>query len=478
MQKTASYKKSKNLTSPAFTIVELLIVIVVIAILAAIVIVSYNGITKQAKESGLKSDLKNGLTQLQIMRAEDGAYPSDASSLQKSTNTTFAYSSSGDSFCLSATTSDLAGTSFYVTEGGAIKEGECPGGSGSWFVITLAGGSAAGFVNGTGTAARFNFTRPSNGDTEWGIDSDSQGNVYVADHGNNLIRKITPSGAVSTLAGMTGDNGEIVTDHGATSAFDYPLEVAVVGDNETEILVVGTGGCIRVVWIGDAAYPTDIINGNSLEAHDGHMECGWGTDTTTVPAWGAHYRMPSGIVADSAHNLYINESYTGVVRKMTFVTNDWWDQVFLLSSAGSFGAASKFGIDPQDRIYGSSGNRIVRFTSSGVRSDFAGSSSAGNVDGTGSNARFSDPLGVDGDANGNIYVADCSNASVRMITPSGEVSTIAGSGTEGHVDGDATQAQFYCPADVAVSADGSTVYVLDLVWGGETVGGYIRKVSH
>lgn len=88
-----------------FTIVELLIVIVVIAILAAITIVAYNGISNRAKESALKSDLKGGATQLEIAKTNDGTYPGDASGLKKSDGTTFTYTTAGDYYCLGATTS-------------------------------------------------------------------------------------------------------------------------------------------------------------------------------------------------------------------------------------------------------------------------------------------------------------------------------------------------------------------------------------
>lgn len=108
-----------------FTIVELLIVVVVIAILAAITIISYNGITGQAKETALKSDLRNASTQLQLEMLNTGSFPSDTTNLTKSADTTFGtFNRTANTFCLEATNS--GGKVFYVTDSSAPKGGECP----------------------------------------------------------------------------------------------------------------------------------------------------------------------------------------------------------------------------------------------------------------------------------------------------------------------------------------------------------------
>lgn len=109
-----------------FTIVELLIVIVVIAILAAITIVSYNGISARSKEAALKTDLKNGSTQIKLLKTETNTYPANSDGLKKSDTTTFTYSTSENGFCLAATSAQLPGKSFFVVNDSAIQEGECP----------------------------------------------------------------------------------------------------------------------------------------------------------------------------------------------------------------------------------------------------------------------------------------------------------------------------------------------------------------
>ena len=117
--------KSKG-ASHAFTIVELLIVVVVIAILATITIVSYNGITKSAKETTLKSDLSTAAKQLQLDKVRTGSYPTNKDNLKSSTGTEFAYSSGNNTFCLVASNSTLPGKIFHITEAGSVGEGICP----------------------------------------------------------------------------------------------------------------------------------------------------------------------------------------------------------------------------------------------------------------------------------------------------------------------------------------------------------------
>lgn len=109
-----------------FTIVELLIVIVVIAILAAITTVAYNGISRQTREASIKEELANSAKQLHVIKVNTGSFPSDTSGVVKSDDITFQYSGTTNEFCLVATSSALPGKSFYIRESGTILEGNCP----------------------------------------------------------------------------------------------------------------------------------------------------------------------------------------------------------------------------------------------------------------------------------------------------------------------------------------------------------------
>jgi sugar lactone lactonase YvrE len=105
-------------------------------------------------------------------------------------------------------------------------------------------------------------------------------------------------------------------------------------------------------------------------------------------------------------------------------------------------------------------NKIRKITSAGVVSTLAGTGAAGSADGAGGAATFNFPFGVAVDAIGNVYVADTYNRKIRKITPSGSVSTIAGTGTDGSADGAGGAATFSLPFGVAVDANGN-VYVAD-----------------
>lgn len=110
-----------------FTIVELLVVIVVIAILASISIVSYNGITNRAHEVAVKSDLRQAMTKLSIYRMDNGEFPANftGSSAITSTNTNFAYSGGGSSFCLTGESKKVSTIVYHIDQDGSLQEGIC-----------------------------------------------------------------------------------------------------------------------------------------------------------------------------------------------------------------------------------------------------------------------------------------------------------------------------------------------------------------
>ena len=127
--------------------------------------------------------------------------------------------------------------------------------------------------------------------------------------------------------------------------------------------------------------------------------------------------------------------------------------------AASFNTPSSLALDARGNLYvaDTSNNRIRKITPQGDVSTIAGDGTAGYIDGPAAQARFNGPVGVAVDAQGNVFVADTYNDRVRMISPDGQVSTIAGAGTPGFADGDRNAALFDTPCGIIVASDGTLI---------------------
>ena len=303
----------------------------------------------------------------------------------------------------------------------------------TWVVSTLAG-RTQGYQDGIGTEAQFSLPT--------GVAVDTSGNVYVADHANHRIRKITPAGKVSTLAG-----------DGSTTEFNYPYGVAV--DSSDNIYVADLGNH-RIRKITEAE-GVNTLAGSGTRGY----KVGLGS--------AAQFNSPAGVAVDSRGNVYVADQNNHRIRKITEVEGA---ELFAGSSTEGFanGASSTaqfsspygVAVDTSGNVYVAdhSNHRIRKITPGGEVSTFAGTDDAGHRDGGGSMAQFDSPTGVAVDISGNVYVADYSNHCIRKITPGGEVSTIAGSDDAGHRDGGGSMAQFDSPTGVAVDTSGN-LYVAD-----------------
>jgi hypothetical protein len=184
---------------------------------------------------------------------------------------------------------------------------------------------------------------------------------------------------------------------------------------------------------------------------------------------GANASLP-GVLAlgsDAAGNLFAGGA--GAVRKISSqgMVTTLAGQVGSLGALDGTGSAARFAgptgiaVDNQGNLLAGDGARIRQITPQGVVTTIAGSlTSGGFVDGTGSNARFSGAGGVALDTVGNLYVADSNNNAIRKVTLAGVVTTIAGNGASGFVDGTGATARFNLPIDVVVDAAGN-LYVSD-----------------
>ena len=183
---------------------------------------------------------------------------------------------------------------------------------------------------------------------------------------------------------------------------------------------------------------------------------------TDGPLSVARFKNPWGIVRDSAGGLFVSDYGNEVIRKIsagnvrTFAgargANGSADGT---GNAARFSGPSGMTIDSADNIYvvDQFNSTIRKVTPSGVVSTIAGSAGLGGlVNGTGAAARFSNPRGIAIDSLGNLFVADTNNNAIRKITPAGVVSTFAG-GTLGRDDGTGTNAKFTFPTDVTIDAN-------------------------
>ncbi len=309
-------------------------------------------------------------------------------------------------------------------------------------VSTFAGSGSAGSTNATGTSASFNFP--------YGIETDASGNIYIGDTSNNLIRKITPAGVVTTLAG-SGSAGS-ANGTGTAASFSNPRGMAI--DAAGNLYVADTfNNMIRKIT------PAGVV---TTFAGSGAVGSANGTGIA------ASFNRPGDVAIDASGNLYVGDS-NNRIRKITPA-----GVVTTFAGSGSAGSANGTGIaasffQPFGLTVDASGNVYVadhlnhlirKITPAGVVTTLAGSGSVGSANGTGAAASFNLPVGISLDAANNVYVADQSNHLIRKITPTGVVTTFAGTGANGSANGSDTASSFSFPTGVTFGASGR-LYVMD-----------------
>jgi sugar lactone lactonase YvrE len=388
-----------------------------------------------------------------------------------------------------ATFAGAAGTSGSTNATGASARFNSPAGmacdlSGNVFVIdsanhlirritsagvvsTFAGSGSSGSTNGTGTAASFN--------APFGIAIDSARNLYVADTGNNMIRRITSQGVVTTFAGATTSGSS--DGVGTAALFNGPCGIAVdsndivyVADTlNNKIRRIAADGTVTT-FAGPAAGTTTSGNTN-------------GTGTA------ARFNSPYSITCDGANNLFVADYNNNVIREVTPAgvvttfagsgsagdissTIQKWDKSVTNASSLQLNAPWSVAMDKKDGVlyiaeYGN--NKIKAITIATKMVIFAGppegNTSSGSADGVDLCSSFNRPHGIAVTDNGIVYISDNENHTIRRIAnTAAQVGVFAGPGdgvsTTGTTDGTVSSALFSSVTNAAFDSTGN-MYVVD-----------------
>ena len=293
-------------------------------------------------------------------------------------------------------------------------------------VITIAGDGTFGFMDGLSTAAQFRFTS--------GVAIDGFGNIIVADFQNNRIRQISPDGVVTTIAG-DGTSG-FMDGPGTAAQFFGPAGVAIDGLGN---IIVADQSNHRIRQIGPDGVVTTIAGDGTSGFMDG-------------PGTAAQFFGPVDVAIDGSGNIIVADFQNNRIRKIS-------SGGVVTTIAGQFNFPAGVAIDGLGNIIvADAGNhRIRQISPDSVVTTIAGDGISGFMDGPGTVAQFRFPAGVAVDSSGNIIVADFQNNRIRKISSGGVVTTIAGDGTFGFMDGPGTAAQFNLPVKVAIDGFGNII---------------------
>lgn len=335
-------------------------------------------------------------------------------------------------------------------------------------VATLAGSSRIGPLGGgyqDGAALEAQFHDP------MGLAFDAHGNLYVSDWVNHRIRMVAPDGRVTTVAGAgpSGPYGGYVDGPADKARFFGPEGLAV--DAQGNIFVADTFND-RIRRISSDGMVTTIA-GSGLRTTYGFEGV-----LLDGPAETARFNDPSDVAVDASGVLYVTDRLNHVIRK---ITPDGQVSTFAgtgqpgskdgIGKAASLELPNRITIDGDGNLYITEGRfldlgeqtygfRVRMITPEGRVTTLAGTGEPGYRDGPARSAEFDVPIGIGVDAQGYVCVADTGAHRIRRISPDGVVSTIAGSGNAGYIDGPAAGAEFWYPTDIAIGPNGN-LYVAD-----------------
>ncbi len=310
-------------------------------------------------------------------------------------------------------------------------------------MVTTFVGSTFGDFDAVGSNAKIGYPA--------GLVQDSQGNIYFTEFGNHKIKKIAPSGAVSTFAG-TGEVGN-VNGAAATATFNRPNDITIDVNNN---LFVSDSGNYKVRKITPQGIVSDFAGSTN---GDQNVVAGAGSS-----ALYARFSGISGIVIDNAGNIIVCDNGNSKIKKIN--ANGTVVSTLVGTIAGDVdGDATTAQINPsfitkdnQGNFYFTDGpyHKIKKISGAGVVTTIAGST-RGDIDESGTNAKFNNPTGIAINKDGTLFVTDQFNNKIKKISATGTVTTIAGNLAEGDVDGLADVARFYYPVGILIDLNGNLV---------------------
>ncbi|MVN92230.1 NHL repeat-containing protein [Mucilaginibacter aquatilis] len=313
---------------------------------------------------------------------------------------------------------------------------------------TLAGSSTLGNSNGTGASASFGNPQ--------GVAVDAQGNVYVADSFNHLVRKVTPAGVTTTFAGSGGLG--FAGGSAATAQFYSPQGITVDASSNVYVTDIGNNAVYKITQAG-------VV---TILAGDGTAGASNGTGSA------ARFNVPYGITADAQGNLYVADRDNNRIRKITsagvVTTYAGIGSASTPGSANGDATSAAAFYRPTGVAFDAQGNLFVvdqsnayirKITFAGVVSTYVGNSATKNL--------LNTPSGIAVDNQNNIYVTDQSGR-ILKVSAAKILYTLTGkTATAGFADGNKATALFSSPAGIAVDAN-KNIYV------GDTNNNRIRKI--
>ncbi len=319
-------------------------------------------------------------------------------------------------------------------------------------MTTIAGTGVSGFAGDGGLATNATMTYP------YGVAVDGGGNVFIADQLNYVIRQVNTSGIITTVAGTpgvsgySGDGGPALS---ATLSSIYGIAADSVGD-----LFISDYTNQRIREVSGGTINTIAGSGNTGFDGDG-------------PATAHALNFPYGVAVDSGGNVYVADTYNLRVREvslglMSTVTGNG-TFVFLGAGIPAIDTPLSFPFDAAPDGFGNiyiadqANHMIRRVDANGNITTVAGTGTCGfsGDGGPATNAQLCNPSRVSVSSTGLIYIADTNNQRIREVDLSGNISTIAGTGTCGfNGDGSATQHQLCYPFGIVTDSSGN-VYIAD-----------------